>query len=88
MIAATHAKEPKVIWRLVHRDALLESRDPEGRTALMWAAWKSEKPEIIGALTSAGARVSARDRQGRTALDYLLMNDTLRDNSRVKARLD
>lgn len=51
---------------LLDRGASANSEDPDGRTALMFAANKD--PRILRALLSRGAKVNGKDRWGRTAL--------------------
>jgi ankyrin repeat protein len=47
----------------------VDSRDPQGRTVLMWAALHSQV-ELAKFVTNSGAQVNAADDQGRTALNF------------------
>jgi ankyrin repeat protein len=44
-----------------------DERDPEGGTALQWAAWYGHKP-VVARLLQSGANVEAEDQRGRRAM--------------------
>jgi hypothetical protein len=55
----------EVITELIAHGALVDARDDQGRTPLMFARWSA-----VGALLAAGAFVDARDKRGRSALHH------------------
>jgi ankyrin repeat protein len=58
----------EMVKLLLSRGAEINSRDGEGRTALMWAAQNGRR-EIVAFLLAQGADVNAEDREGKKALD-------------------
>ncbi len=60
-----------VLW-LLERGADPNRKDPDGSTALHYAAARGAAPRLLEALVRAGADVTARDGQGRTPLDIAL----------------
>ena len=56
----------------------LNTRDQDGRTALMWAAGAGKK-EAVKLLLELGADPNARDREGKKALDMAKSDDKIMD---------
>lgn len=55
----------EAVAKLLEHGALVDARDPQGRTPLMFA-----RGSAVDALLDAGAFVDARDKQGRSALHH------------------
>ena len=62
---------------LLDADADVNSRNKEGMTALMSAAWNSTA-ESVKLLLEAGADASVKDANGKTAWDYAQRNAGLK----------
>ena len=58
MYAAMYNHTPEVAKALINAGANLNTKDNDGRTALMWAA-RNHNPELLKALVKAGADVNA-----------------------------
>ena len=67
MLAARDNSSQKAIKSLIDAGAHLDMQDPQGRTALMYAAGN---PDAFRTLIAAGARTDIADNNGKTALDY------------------
>jgi ankyrin repeat protein len=72
MWAALDNADPAVLKALLDAGADMDASDPEGRTALMYAAQNSAAAMKV--LLDAGARFDSVDKNGRTALDYAQEN--------------
>jgi ankyrin repeat protein len=66
LFAAIESGNKLEVARFLKEGANANSKDAQGRTALMLAATKGEST-IIKTLVKAGAKVEEKDEQGRTA---------------------
>ncbi len=71
---AARAGSKDVLTALIEKGANLNAQDPEGRTALMYAADAAS----LKILMTAGARIGIADKDGRTALEYAQKNSGLK----------
>ena len=70
LVAATADTENKeILAALIDAKANVNATDPEGKTALHWAAERNRK-DLIELLVKAGAAVNLRTKGGVTPLDY------------------
>ncbi|MCI6260614.1 MAG: ankyrin repeat domain-containing protein [Pyramidobacter sp.] len=67
MWAARDNRDKDVLSALIDAGVDVNAQDPEGRTALMYAA---KNPAAVQILMNAGARVDLFDTKGRSALEY------------------
>ena len=72
-VANTGIKE--VLAALIEGKASVNAPDPDGKTALHWAAEKNRQ-DLVELLVKAGADVNARTKNGTTPLDYAKSSDT------------
>jgi ankyrin repeat protein len=72
LLSAVYDKNDTLVEALLRAGADVNTRDTQGRTALILAAEKSGSDKaaaaIVRRLIAAGSDVNARDQQGRTAL--------------------
>ena len=80
--AVRHVGHPAYIEALARAGADLELADPDGRTALHWAAMV--RPDVFPLLLRLGADPEARDDEGKTPMDYARENRALQPWERVK----
>ncbi len=73
---------PANIEALARAGADLELADPDGRTALHWAAIR--RPDVFPLLLRLGADPEARDDEGKTPMDYARENPALQPWEPVK----
>jgi ankyrin repeat protein len=76
---AAHRGDAAALQALLSQGAAVNAGDPNGMTALMWAA-----SDMVPLLLKSGADVHARDNFGRTALSYAAY---LEDAARVRTLL-
>jgi ankyrin repeat protein len=69
VIAVTDTGSKEVLAALIEAKANVNAPDPEGKTALHWAAERNRK-DLIELLVKAGADVNLRTKNGATPLDY------------------
>jgi ankyrin repeat protein len=69
VIAVTDTGNKEVLTALIEAKANVNLPDPDGKTALHWAADKDRK-DLIELLVKAGADVNVRTKIGATPLDY------------------
>lgn len=62
-------KRPAASTWLLARGVDVNARDPQGRTALHFAAWRGVRADYVRALLGAGAKRDAQDADGATPLD-------------------
>ena len=74
-----HYKKSALAAWLVDHGADVNARDPDGRTALHYAAFQGVREDVIRTLIAAGADKTMQDAQGKTALDLA------REKNRKKA---
>ncbi len=67
LIAAAKAADAGAVERLLQQGADVDGRQPDGATALHWAAFRDD-PRIAGLLLAAGAEVDAANELGATPL--------------------
>lgn len=67
MIDAARSGRLERAVRLVTKGAPVDTRDPSGKTALHWAAWRNKRSQVRS-LLDLGATVDAVDRIGQTPL--------------------
>ena len=66
-LAETDEKRASMIAPLLDHGAILDQKDDDGWTALMWASW-SNLPKVTAALVERSADVKSADTMGNTAL--------------------
>ncbi|HAO77690.1 MAG TPA: hypothetical protein DCQ92_01705, partial [Verrucomicrobia subdivision 3 bacterium] len=69
VLAVANTANKEVLTALIEAKANVNLPDPDGKTALHWAADKNRK-DLIELLVKAGADVNARTKNGSTPLDY------------------
>ena len=69
VLAVANTANKEVLTALIEAKANVNLPDPDGKTALHWAADKNRK-DLIELLVKAGADVNARTKNGATPLDY------------------
>ena len=85
LIEATKAGNfAKVKYLMNKHPELIGNKDDEGRTALIWAAYRGF-PKIVKELVKNGKEVGMQDNQGRNALAYALSRGDI-DNFSHKDR--
>ena len=77
LIAAGANQNPDVFKTLVKAGALINDRDKNGITPLMFACLGNISEEIIKTLISLGADLKAKDYSGNTAFAYIQHNERL-----------
>ncbi len=75
LAVANNAANQEVLAALIEAKANVNATDPEGKTALHWAAEKNRK-DLVELLVKAGADVNLRTKGGTTPLDYAKSSDT------------
>lgn len=77
----------QVIRALLDAGAELETRNLDGRTALLFAAQHTDNPEVIRTLVAAGANVNARDNDKLNAIQ-IARQECLVENSALIRELE